>query len=651
LILYLDTETFCETPIKHGTHRYAEGVEVLLTAFAIDDAPVEVVEGWTPELTTLAGTADEIVLHNSHFDRTVLAHQGIVIPPARIRDTMAQARSVGLPGGLGKLCDILGVDVDKAKDKAGRALIQLFCKPLAANRKERRATKTTHPVEWQRFVDYAALDVAAMREVAKKLPAWNYGRAAGAPRAGRASWELDQQINDRGFAIDVDFATAAIEAVNQEQRRLAARMAEMTDGEVEAATQRDKLLAHLLAEHGVTLPDMQKGTLERRLHDEQLPATVRELIAIRLEASGTSTAKYQALINGVSSDGRLRGTLEWCGAARTGRWSGRLFQPQNLPRPRHKPAEIVASIEAVRAGCADLLYDDVIARCSSAIRGAIVAPVGRKLVVADLSNIEGRVLAWLAGELWKTAAFASFDRGEGADLYRLAYGRAFGIAPHEVTDDQRHLGKVMELALGYQGAVGAFLSMARLYGADLPEAEVLKLVKAWRKANAEIVDFWYSMERVAHQAVRNSGVTLTLGRLRLRRDGAWLRIVLPSGRALCYPSPRLDDGENGGRAVLTYMGVNQYTRAWERLSTYGGKLVENVTQAVARDVIADAMPRAEAAGFAVVLTVHDEIVSETQDHPAWTARGLAKIMSTNPTWADGLPLAAAGFEGKRYGKG
>ncbi|WP_226998421.1 DNA polymerase [Tardibacter chloracetimidivorans] len=631
-------------------------------------------EGWHPIFNEAVREAEKIVIHNSFFDRTMLAAHGVDIPLEKTHDTMAQALAHGLPGGLGALCEILGVPSDDAKDKEGRQLINLFCKPRPKASELRRATKETHPDEWAKFVSYAGSDITAMREVFKRLPAWNYQGAE------LALWQLDQTINRRGFAVDVPFAAAAVTAVEREQKRLAARVNEMTEGEVEAATQRDKLLSHLLEMYGVRLPDMTKGTLERRLGDPELPDPVRELIAIRLEASTTSTAKYNALLGAASSDGRLRGGLQFCGAARTGRWSGRLFQPQNLPRPKHSSEEIEASIDAITGGCADLLFSDVIARASSAIRGAIIAPEGKKLVAADLSNIEGRMLAWLAGEEWKLQAFRDFDAGTGPDLYKLAYSRSFNITPGDVTKDQRQLGKVQELALGYQGAVGAFASMAALYGMELPDEQVLALVKAWRRANPKIVKFWYGLEETAVQAVLTPGTTLYFGQLKLRRDGAWLRIELPSGRALCYPSPKLVAGTRpcsecgglgvdksteglercpachgkgrvySGRDVLSYMGTNQYTRKWERIMTYGGKLAENVTQAASRDVIAHAMPIAEAAGFEVVLTVHDEIVTETPDDPKWSKEGLAEIMATNPAWARGLPLAAEGLEAKRYGK-
>jgi DNA polymerase len=687
MIFFGDTETFSEIPLSQGVHRYAEGSEILLSAWAQDDGAVRVEEGLHPEFTYGLKHADQIVFQNLPFDRRVLAAQGVTLPLERCHCTMARALAHSLPGGLGALCDVLGVPVDKAKDKEGRQWIQLFCKPRPKNSELRRATKVTHPEQWRKFVDYAGLDIEAMRECFKRLPMWNYRDAE------HALWQLDQIVNNRGFAVDLDFAQAAIAAVTAEKDRLAERVQAMTDGEVQAATQRDAMLRHLLEQYGVTLPDMQKGTLERRLNDPDLPDAVRELLAIRLEASTTSTAKYKALINAASSDGRLRGGLQFCGAARTGRWSGKLFQPQNLPRPSHSYAEVEASIEAFTSGTADLLFPDVIARASSCIRSAIVAPDGKKLIAADLSNIEGRMLAWLAGEEWKLKAFAEFDAGIGHDLYILAYARAFGLNPDAVTKDQRQLGKVQELALGYQGAVGAFLSMAQLYGMDLPEDEVLRLVKSWRRANSKIRDFWYWLGDAAISATQNPGKTTYCGRLLLRRDGAWLRIQLPSGRFLCYPQPRVEkvrepcrecDGDGcvlpadatatatafmpeddpaavrcvacGGsgwgrdKQQLTYAGVNQYTRKWERLRTYGGKLAENVTQAASRDVLAAAMPHVEAAGYEIVLTVHDEIVTEAPDDPAFSPEALSAILATNPPWASGLPLAAAGFEGARYRK-
>lgn len=347
---------------------------------------------------------------------------------------------------------------------------------------------------------------------------------------------------------------------------------------------------------------------------------------------------------------------------------------------------------------------------SNAIRGCIVAPAGRKLVVADLSNIEGRVLAWLAGEGWKLRAFREFDAGTGHDLYKLAYAKSFSVQPDDVTKDQRQVGKVQELALGYQGGVGAFLTFAAAYGIDLEAmgAEAIAGIPAttaaeardfmewlygqdkktnpqhwidqgasaavareesekhrkakrhglsgqafivcdsfkrlWREAHPATATLWRDIEDGVRAAILNRGDEFFVRKLRVRCDGAWLRIGLPSGRWLCYPSPKLDDDG------ISYMGINQYSRKWERLRTYGGKLVENATQAVARDVLAGNMPAIEAAGYQIVLTVHDENITEAPDTPEFNHEHLAALMAAVPDWANGLPLAAAGFEATRYRK-
>lgn len=682
--LWLDLETYCEVPITNGTHAYAAGAEIMLFAYAFDDGPVKVWDCTTdapiPRDLHAALNDPTVVLyaHNSHFDRTVLRHNGFDLSLPRWRDTMVKALAHSLPGSLGDLCDILKVPTDKAKDKAGRQLIMLFCKPRPATSKVRRATRETHPADWAKFVEYAGLDIEAMRAIDKKLPAWNFQGDE------LALWHLDQTINDRGVMVDIDLAHAAIRAVERAQKVLAHRTNELTDGAVQAATQRDAMLRHLVAAYCIELPDMQQSTLERRIADPDLPPELRELLAIRLQASTTSTSKYKTLAKAVSSDGRLRGTLQFNGASRTGRWAGRLFQPQNLPRPVLKQDKIDQGIEALKADCEDLLFANVMELTSSAIRGCIVAPKGKKLVVADLSNIEGRVLAWLAGEDWKLQAFRDFDAGSGHDLYKLAYAKSFGIKPEAVTKDNRQVGKVQELALGYEGGVGAFLTFAAAYNIDLEamgeqaigaipqpilnEANSAlawtKLNKrptfglsdrawlvcdsfkrSWRYAHPAIASFWKDLQEAAVLAVSRPGVTFTCRMLKLRRDGAWLRVRLPSGRFLCYPSPQVDEA-----GKLSYMGVNQYSRKWSRLKTYGGKLAENVTQAASRDVLAGNMPAIEAAGYQIVLSVHDENITEADDRDEFNADHLAGLMATTPTWAENLPLAAAGFEAYRYRK-
>ncbi|MET3122635.1 hypothetical protein AAKU67_002237 [Oxalobacteraceae bacterium GrIS 2.11] len=367
--LFVDTETFCDTPITNGVHRYAEEVEIIMWQYAVGEGPVIVLDDDEPRgelLSMLADPRYEIVIQNSGFDRTVMRHCDVVIPTGRIFDTMVCAMARSLPGGLGVLCEILGVPTDKAKDKEGKTWIQLFCKPQPKGRKLRRATKHTHPLEWARFREYGKLDVEAMREVYKRLPRWNYrlperdlapgGAGWLAGHTEHRLWQLDQRINDRGCCTDTDLAHAAIRAAGRAKEIHDEDIVQRTDGEVTSAGQRDKLLMHILASYGVDLPDLTKATLERRVEDPDLPRGLRELLALRLQSSKTSVSKYKRVINGVSRDGRLRGLLAFCGAFRTGRWAGRLFQPQNLPSRGLLPfTEIERGIEELKANAEGLV--------------------------------------------------------------------------------------------------------------------------------------------------------------------------------------------------------------------------------------------------------------------------------------------------------
>lgn len=682
--LYLDLETFSETPITHGTHAYAANAAILLAAWAWGDAPVQVTDFTADEQLpddVLKELPDaEVVIHNSHFDRTVIRHVwGVDIPTSRIHDTMVQAMAHSLPGSLGMLCEVLGLPADKAKDKDGKRLIQLFTKPLGKNRKLDRATRETHPAEWERFKAYAASDVEAMREVRKRIPTVNFTPAE------RELWQLDQRINDRGVRIDLALVRSAIEAIDRAKHELSGRTREITEGSVSSTTLNEVFRLHLFEAFGIDLPDLQMATIEKALSETDLNPAMRELLLIRLQASSTSTSKYRVLQRGTSLDGRLRGLLQFCGAIRTGRWAGRLFQPQNLPRPTLKQKAIDAGIEALRAGCAHLTVDNVMELVSSCIRSCIVAPDGKKLVIADLANIEGRVQAWLANEEWKLKAFRDFDAGQGPDLYKLAYAKSFRIEPEAVNSDQRQVGKVQELALAYEGGVGAFATFAKAYSIDLddladkvlPEASEEIVAKAdkflewakkdkrpryglsddafvacdvlkrmWRDAHPNITGYWHKLKNVVGKALANRGNTFSEIGLKVRASKNWLLIGLPSGRTLCYPSPRV--AEDG---AISYMGIDQYTRKWTRISTHGGKLFENIVQAIARDVMAANMPLIEAAGYAIILTVHDEIIAETPDEPGYHVEHMAALLAEPPAWALDMPLAAAGFETYRYKKG
>ena len=644
--LFLDTETFSPVPITHGTHAYAEEAEVILVSLAVDDDPVQVWDTSDPErrgsqlssLQHMIDIADEIVIHNSHFDRTVLRHCGVNIPVDKITDTMVLALQHSLPASLGMLCDVLGVPQDKAKDKAGKKLIQLLTKPRPKNVKLRRATRETHPDEWRAFIEYARLDVDAMRDVYRRMPRWNNSDRE------RSLWLADQAINDRGVAVDRDLARSATGAFERTTRALAARTARLTGGVVASLTQRQKLLDYLAVHHNFVPEDMTKGTVTALLKGD-LDPKVRELLEIRQQASATSPAKYGVILNAASTDGRLRGVIQFCGASRTGRDAGRIFQPQNLPRPALKPDVIEQGIEAMKLDCEDLLFDNVSELCSSSVRGCLVAETGRKLVVADLSNIEGRVLAWLAGEDWKVKAFYDFDRGVGHDLYKITAGRILVKDPGDITKDERQLqGKVPELAGGYGGAVGAYRKMGGPVFDAMSDDEIQIIVQAWRKQHPATVSLWYAVERAAKAVIGEPETVREVRGLRFDMKDGWLRIRLPSGRYLSYPNVTLEDGQ------IWYDGICQFTKQWKRLDTYYGKLVENIVQAIARDIFMGGMRRAEQAGYPVVIRVHDELICETPDDPAFTVAALSDIMTRGESWTTGLPLAAAGHEMHRYAK-
>jgi DNA polymerase len=659
LILFLDTETFCETPIRHGTHAYAEKVEIIVESWAIDDGPVMVADCTAGQPGPFAlhdpEDFDAIVMHRGGmFDRIVYRHaHGVEIPPHLIHDTEVQARSHGLPGGLEKLCAIYQVPAELTKHAEGKHLIQMFCKPQPKNQKLRRKTRDTHPIEWQRFLDYAGGDIHAMRYLFHRLPRWNY------PNREHPLWVLDQQINDRGFKVDLELARSAIAMVAAVKKEVDADTYIATDGRVRSTTQRDALLEELLFEFGVKLPDMQSSTIERRLEDPDLPEAVKDLLSQRLLTSVTSTAKYNRILDAVSSDGRLRGSIQFCGAPRTKRDSGLIFQPQNLPRPDMPSAVVEEGIALMKSGAAGMLLqpDEAMRLAWNALRGLIVADEGRKIVQGDLSQIEARILPWLAEQDWKLQAFRDLDAGIGPDLYLVGAARILGKEVGAVTRPERQShGKVPELACGYGGSVGAFNQFARLYRLDLPLHEIQDIVRAWREANFEIANWqdglWVRLEEAARLATQNSNKVFEAGPyIRFERWRDWLRMQLPSGGFLSYASPHIGDHPHGGPNSLCFMGINNYTRRWEKLYTYGGKLSADATQATARELFAYNWSHVEDLGFPIVLRVHDELVTEPLDDPNYSVTKLMKAMTRRPPWIDDkLPLAAGGFEAYRYRK-
>lgn len=693
MILWLDLETYNEVDIKVGTNVYAKTAEILLFAYSIDDLPVRV---WdctrTPdmpsELRLAIQSADTLVAHNTAFDRVILAN---VLPQFdwsifRWDDTMVRAQVHALPGGLDELCKLFDVPQEVAKIADGKKLIQLFCKPQAANRKVRRATSVTHPSQWERFIEYAANDIAAMKYLYNVLPIWNWSEVT------KAEWRLDQQINDRGFAVDMDLVIAGANSAVKEKDILAKRFFQLSQGL--APTKRAKVLAYINQTYGLSLTGTSAEQLLPLIANHANEQLV-EMCEIILAANRSSTAKYKALQPMVNADGRMRGSLVFSGAGRTRRWSGRGFQPQNLPSRGLPPAdEIDAYISALKADCHDQLFENLMLYGSASLRGAIIAPEGRKLVVADLSNIEGRMLSWVAGEDWKLDAFREFDAGTGADLYNITAASILGGSPFDVSKKNRNVfGKVPDLSSGYAGGVSGYQTFAKAYhvrmadhmdtitqnlGAFLPKAkenfgkwgekqsvemaisreewiasETCKL--AWRDRHPATVQFWYAVGDAVKQAISVPDTVFKINdklncKVVTRHDRKWLIIRLPSGRYLTYFKPELD-----GPGNIRYMGRGTEeggttSAGWVKLYTHGGKLTGNICQSLARDVLAHSLPLIEKAGYKVEMLIHDEVITECPDTPEYNAQRLSQLLATVPNWATGLPLAAAGFECYRYRK-
>lgn len=993
--LFADLETFSPLNLPQvGSFRYAEDCEILLWGYAIDNEPARVWDCTNPQtkempealakaLKEVQAGERKIVWHNGMmFDTVVLAAHGYHIPLEMIVDTMVIAYQHGLPGALGDLCDVLRMSTDKAKDKDGKRLVQLFCKPQPECYKVRRHDRYTKPEDWIKFVNYCRLDVEAERELFKALPKWNC-----------TEWEhklqvLDAEINRRGVKVDIELAKAAVELSERRKGILAEETQRQTNGEVGAATQRDALIDYMAREYGWKIDTMTKAELEKRVDDPSVPEPVRELLKLRLMSTKTSIQKFKALLRRVNKDGRMRGGLQFRGAARTGRWcltgdhevltpngwvrldewqggeiacwnvdetvdfmeakalafpyegemcaieskrvsqistpdhrmacawgtkrewrvktaeecalgkvripyygrrklpwfcveeiplrvavmtqadghfssrgrvtfhfkkerkvarcqmllsaagirfsrntyetgtvftvypsdipewlrafeekvfspalfdadpdvffdelsfwdgsvstknsfqystavranadfvqafahmsgraaillerpgrkegwatiytlniwengsnrsvvmpeahskqafkgtvycaetktgffmvrrngrvwvtgnSGRGMQLQNLARPTMPQREIDFAAAVLKDGTFECFYEDPSAVLPNLLRGEIIAPAGKKLIVADYSNVEGRVLAWLAGEEWKLQAFRDFDAGHGHDLYKLAYARAFGVKPEDVTKPQRQIGKVLELALGYGGGAAAFARFASGYGMNLNEmAEYVKssapradwldaadsysffaekkmtggleretfiacetLKRLWRKTNPKIVALWKNVGQAVQKTIV-SRESVRVGYVAFTRTESFLVIRLPSGRLLCYPSPKTNPGV--GKDSFTYMGVNQFSRKWEKIESYGAKNVENITQAVACDLLSEGLLRMDAAGYKTVLTIHDEAITEAPDTDEFTFKKMEHLMSTRPDWAPELPLVAAGYEAYRYRK-
>lgn len=649
--LHLDYETRSAVELRDaGVYVYAEdeSTDIWCAAYAINDGPVKL---WTPQgdegdLKYAMKHCDFFTAHNAAFERVIgrVALRRYALPQPRLeqwRCTMAMAYAMALPGSLENAAAAVGLNL--RKDMEGHSTMMRMAKPRRARKGELPGGRYWFDDEERKAKLYAYCrnDVEVERELEKRLLALRPSELS--------LWHLDQRINDRGIYVDEDLCRAAMKIVATAEGWFNDEIRVVSKGKISACTNVGEITEYV-NERGVECTSIAKEALEDLLLQE-LPDDVRRVLELRQEAAKASVSKIETLLEGKNTDGRTRGLFQYH-AASTGRWGGRRFQPQNIKRPEEK--DVTAAIDAVATGNAEyvkMLYDEPLSVVGDCLRGMVRAAPKKRLYAADFSNIEGRMQAWFAGEKWKLKAFSDFDAGIGPDLYILAYAKAFGVSV-EAAEKHRQIGKVMELALGYQGGVGAFQKMAANYGVKVTDERADELKVAWRDAHPHINGFWYDLEDAAKFAVNNRGKIATCGRVKFRVAGSFLFMQLPSGRAVSYPYPCIKDkmtpwGEM--RPQFSYKGIDTYTRKWGDQFAHGGKLFNNLVQGAARDVLAEAMERIEAAGYPVVLHVHDEAVTET-DVDAGSVEEFEKLMTTLPAWAEGLPLAAGAWTGERYRK-
>ena len=644
--LRIDIESFSSVNLaKAGVYSYVQApdFEVLLLGYSVDGRPVQVVDlarGEKIPDEIQSSIKDEAVTKwafNANFERICLSRYlglpaGEYLKPSSWKCSMVWAATMGLPLSLEGVGTVL--QLDKQKLTEGKDLIRYFCQPCtptAVNGQRTRNLPQHAPDKWATFKRYNARDVETEMAVQEKLSKFPV------PDALWDEYHLDQEINDRGVRLDMTLVRNAISVDSRSRAQLTAAMKHLTDLENPNSVQQMK---QWLADNG-----METDTLGKKAVAEMLktaPMELADALSLRQQLARSSVRKYQAMENAVCRDGRARGMFQFFGANRTGRWAGRLIQMQNLPQ--NHLDDLAEARALVRSGdfeALEMLYEDVPDTLSQLIRTAFVPKAGTSYIVADFSAIEARVIAWLASEQWRQDVFT-----KGGDIYCASASQMFKVPveKHGVNGHLRQKGKISELALGFGGSVGALKAMGAL-DMGLAEHELMPLVDAWRQANPRIVKFWWDVDRAAMDAVRNRCSSATHG-ITFSCQSGMLFITLPSSRRLAYVKPRIGENQFGGQCI-TYEGVGG-TKKWERLDSYGPKFVENIVQATARDILAEAMLRLNAAGYRIVMHVHDEVVIEAPE----TARlaDVCAIMGQTPSWAEGLLLRADGYVTDFYKK-
>lgn len=649
----IDLETFSDQDISSvGVYKYVDtqAFEILLFAYSYDFGPVQVVDmarGETIPEQVIKDLENPGVIkraYNAAFEITCLNHAGYTTPPDQWRCTMIHGLYLGYPAGLAKLGQVLGLPEDKQKMSVGKALIRFFCvpcKPSKSNGGRTRNRPDDDPEKWELFKIYNKRDVETEMEDYQRLKAFPV------PDAVQQDWVIDYELNMRGIQVDRDLVAGALQINEANRQELLTRSRELT-GLANPASRAQML--PWLKEHGADTPDLTKDTVKESLKTAEGP--VREVLDIQSRIAKSSISKYEALDRATCSDGRIRGTLQYYGAGRTGRWAGRLVQVQNLPHD--VPLAIDTARSLVKRGNLDefrLLYGKVSDTLSQLIRSAFIAKPGCQFVVADFSAIEARVLAWLAGESWRQKVFK-----EGGDIYCASASAMFHmpVVKHGINGHLRQKGKIAELALGYGGGANALITMGAIK-MGLTEDELPDIVSKWRDANPNIKRYWFVVEKAAMAAMEKA-VAQDIGHgmffareANLRYGYDYLTCRLPSGRKLYYPQPMVGPNRFGGEEIRykTWVGTR-----WIYNGTYSGKLVENITQAVARDCLALAIRRLVKHGYKPLMHIHDEVVlevPEAQLHDDELERVVA-IMCAPIDWAPGLLLNADGFVSPYYKK-
>ncbi len=640
--LSIDIETYSAAPLnKCGVYRYCadNSFEILLFGYSVDGGPVRVVDFTAGEqlpnqvLSALTDPAVTKWAFNAQFERVSLSRwlglpMGEYLEPDSWHCTMVWAATLGLPLSLEGVGAVLGLEKQKLKE--GKDLVRYFCTPA----KDRDGNPYRHrpedaPEKWARFKAYNLRDVETEMSIQQKLSRFPV------PENIWDEYHLDQEINDRGIGLDMGLVRQAIGMDARTNEKLTAKMRRLTALTNPNSVQQMK---QWLADKGLEIDSLGKKEVAALL--KTAPAPLADVLLLRQQLAKSSVKKYTAMATAVCPDSRARGMFQFYGANRTGRWAGRIIQLQNLPQ-NHLP-DLAEARSVVRSGdlaAVEMLYEDVPDTLSQLIRTAFVPQNGRKFIVSDFSAIEARVIAWIAGEQWRQEVFA-----QGGDIYCASASQMFHVPveKHGVNGHLRQKGKIAELALGYGGSVGALKSMGALE-MGVPEDELKPLVDAWRASNPRIVQFWWEVDRAVKRCVKERATTETHG-LRFTYQSGFLFITLPSGRRLAYVKPKIGENRFDGESV-TYEGVGG-TKKWERLETFGGKLVENIVQGTARDILMYAMQTLRCCS--IVAHVHDEIIIECDRKVSLAA--VCEQMGRTPPWAKGLLLRADGYECDFYKK-